>query len=256
MSSTWFDGSGPVALVTGAGRRVGLAIAETLAARGLDVVLHGRRGAELSAQAERVASAFGVRARATVCDLADAGATERWADELLAGLPRLDVLVHNASVYQRSPLEAVDGADAATQLMINAVSPLILSARLAPMLSRSGLACGGAIVALADIHAMGRPRRDHTAYAMSKAALVEMVRGLAVDLGPRVRVNAVAPGVVAWPESGPETDEAMQARYLSRVPMGRAGTPQDAASAVAWLALDAAYITGEVIRVDGGRWLT
>ncbi len=256
MDWSRFDGARPVALVTGAGRRVGLAIAERLAARGLDVVLHGRREGELSARADRVAASFGVRARAAVCDLTDAAATERWASELLAVLPRLDVLVHNASVYERSPIEAVNAAGAALQLMINAVSPLVLSARLAPMLSRGGLAGGGAIVALADIHAMGRPRRDHAAYAMSKAALIEMVRSLAVDLAPRVRVNAVAPGVVAWPEHGPEADEAMQARYLSRVPMGRAGTPDDAAAAVAWLALDAAYITGEVLRVDGGRWLS
>jgi pteridine reductase len=110
-------------------------------------------------------------------------------------------------------------------------------------------------VCMTDIHAMGRPRRDHAAYAMSKAALAQMVDSLARDLAPRVRVNAVAPGVVAWPEDGAEADAAMQARYLSRVPLGRAGTPGDASGAVAWLALDAAYVTGQTIRVDGGRWL-
>ena len=91
--------------------------------------------------------------------------------------------------------------------------------------------------------------------AMSKAALAEMVRTLAVAFAPKVRVNAVAPGVVAWPESGYESDEAAQRVYLSRVPMGRAGTPEDAAEAVRWLALDAAYTTGHTLRIDGGRSL-
>jgi pteridine reductase len=90
---------------------------------------------------------------------------------------------------------------------------------------------------------------------MSKAALEEMVRSLARDLAPNVRVNGVAPGVVAWPDSGHESEASEQARYLKRVPLGRAGEPEDAAKAVVWLALDATYVTGDVIRVDGGRWL-
>jgi pteridine reductase len=108
---------------------------------------------------------------------------------------------------------------------------------------------------MVDMHALGRPRMGMSAYAMSKAALVEMVRSLARELAPAVRVNGVAPGVVAWPESGYEADRAMQQRYLERVPMKRAGTPEDAAGAVRWLALEAPYVTGEIIRVDGGRWL-
>ena len=90
---------------------------------------------------------------------------------------------------------------------------------------------------------------------MSKAALVEMVRTLAIELAPEVRVNGVAPGVVAWPEEGYESDADAQRRYLKRVPMKRAGTPEDAAEAVRWLALEARYTTGEIVRVDGGRAL-
>jgi pteridine reductase len=103
---------------------------------------------------------------------------------------------------------------------------------------------------------MGRPRKDFAAYAMSKAALVEMVHCLARDLAPQVRVNAIAPGVIAWPEAGYESDPIDQAKYVRRIPLGRAGTPEDAAKVVRWLAFEATYITGEVIRVDGGRWLT
>jgi pteridine reductase len=131
----------------------------------------------------------------------------------------------------------------------------MLSARLSPLFERSLLPGGAAVVAMCDIHAMGRPRRDFAAYSMSKAALEEMVRSLARDLAPSVRVNGVAPGVVAWPDSGIESESAEQSRYLRRVPLARAGEPEDAAKAVVWLALDATYITGDIIRVDGGRWL-
>jgi pteridine reductase len=108
---------------------------------------------------------------------------------------------------------------------------------------------------MCDIHAGDRPRRNFVAYNMSKAALEQMVRTLALDLAPKVRVNAVAPGAVAFPESGYESDPAMQERYLRRVPLQRVGTVDEAAEAVRWLALDATYTTGLVVRVDGGRWL-
>jgi pteridine reductase len=108
---------------------------------------------------------------------------------------------------------------------------------------------------MCDIHASERPRKNFAAYSMSKAALEQMVRVLALELAPKVRVNGVAPGVVAFPDSGAESDPEMQARYLKRVPLARSGTPEEAAEAVRWLALDATYTTGEVVRVDGGRWL-
>jgi len=128
-------------------------------------------------------------------------------------------------------------------------------AALAPMLGASKLQGGGAVVAMADMHAMGRPRKDFPAYGMSKAALIDLVRTLARALAPDVRTNAVAPGVVAWPEEGYESDQAAQQAYLRRVPLHRAGTPEDAAKLVAALALDHTYVNGEVIRLDGGRWL-
>ncbi len=114
---------------------------------------------------------------------------------------------------------------------------------------------GGAVVAMGDIHAMGLPRSSFAPYAMSKAALVEMVRSLARELAPRVRVNGVAPGVVAWPEQGYESDESAQAAYRRGVPPAGAGTPQAAAAAVAWLPLEGTYVTGQILRLDGGRSL-
>ncbi len=169
--------------------------------------------------------------------------------------PRWDVLVHNASVYEPSPLADVTAQRVLHDYTVNALAPLLLTRALAPALARSTLPGGGAVVAMADIHAMGRPRKDFASYSMSKAALVEMVRSLSRDLAPGVRVNAIAPGVVAWPEEGHESDDAAQRAYVKRVPLGRAGTPEDAAKAVRWLALEASYVTGEVVRIDGGRWL-
>jgi pteridine reductase len=248
------NGTRPVALVTGAGRRVGRAITLELARRGCDVVVHYCTSLEEAESCATAARDLGVCAMIMRTDLGSEVEVESLA-KACRGLPRLDVLIHNASRYGPSPIAAISTQATLTDYRVNALAPLILSARLADRLASSSLPGGGSIVCMTDIHAMGRPRRDHAAYAMSKAALAQMVESLARDLAPNVRVNAVAPGVVVWPEGGPDADGAMQERYLSRVPLGRAGTPIDAAGAVVWLALDATYVTGQTIRIDGGRWL-
>jgi pteridine reductase len=242
-------------MVTGAARRVGLVIARTLARAGLDLVLTYHHSEPEASAAARDLASLGAKVRLEQLDLADLAAVEALGGRLARELPRLDVLVHNASVYGPSPLSSLSADDLLKNYRVNAASPLLLSAALAPLLSRSSLPGGGCIVAMCDIHAMGRPRRDHAAYSMSKAALAEMVRTLARDLAPSVRVCGVAPGVIAFPEHGPESDPALQRKYLSRVPLARSGTPEDAAEVVRWLALDAHYITGEIVRLDGGRWL-
>ncbi|MBL9032981.1 MAG: SDR family oxidoreductase [Phycisphaerae bacterium] len=245
----------PVALVTGGVRRVGLAIARALARSGSDLILTFRTNADEARAAATEIERLGGRASVERLDLDDLGAVEAFGARLAADLPRFDVLVHNASVYAPTPLATLDAAAMLSHFRINAAAPLLLTRHLAPRLRESSRPGGGAVVAIADMHALGRPRLGHAAYSMSKAALVEMVRVLARELAPRVRVNAVAPGVVAFPDSGPESSAEFQERYLARVPLARAGTPGDAAEAVRWLALDAPYVTGEVIRVDGGRWL-
>ncbi len=246
----------PVVLVTGGARRVGAAICRTFARNGFDVVITFNRSRD---DAETLAGSLrdlGVAAVSAPLDLADSHAVKHIADHMARDLPRLDVLVHNASSYDPSPIDSFDADDALRQQTINAISPAVLSTRLAGLLNHSTLPAGGAIVAMCDIHALGRPRRGYLAYAMSKAALAEMVRSLARDLAPNVRVNGVAPGVVAFPDTGPDSDPEMQRRYLSRIPLGRAGTPDDAAEMVRWLALETRYTTGEIVRLDGGRWLT
>jgi pteridine reductase len=245
----------PVAVITGGARRVGLAIAHELAAAGCDLVVmykSSRREAEEAAGALRGAGA-GVRLEQV--DLEDLAEAEALGARLAKELPRVDVLVHNASIYGPTPLATVSAADLLRHYNINTASHVLLTARLAERLKESPLEGGGAIVAMCDIHAMGRPRKDFLAYSMSKAALVEMVRTLARELAPRVRVNGVAPGVVAFAEEGPDADPEVQRAYLSRVPLKRSGTPEDAAKVVRWLALEATYVTGEIVRLDGGRWL-
>lgn len=245
----------PMALVTGGARRVGRAICLALAEAGCDVALTYRTSDEDARALERDLRARGAEARSLELDLSDLALVQRAAASLASELPRLDIVVHNASMYAPSPLETLDAEDLLANYRVNAAAPLLLTRGVLPLLSGSALPGGGAVVCLCDIHAMGRPRRGFYAYAMAKAALVEMVRGLALELAPRVRVNGVAPGVVAFPERGFESDPEMQARYLARVPLGRSGTPEEAAGVVKWLAMEATYVTGEIIRLDGGRWL-
>lgn len=240
----------PLALVTGGAKRVGRAICAELTRAGCDVILTYHTSED---DAQRAARELG--ARVLRLDLSDLDEILRVGERLARSVGCVDVLVHNASVYAPTPLATLSPDDALRHYRINALGPALLTRTLSERLKASKMPGGGAVVAMADMHAMGRPRKDFLAYSMSKAALIEMVRTLARDLAPSVRVNAIAPGVVAWPEEGYESDRAAQEAYLKRVPLGRAGTPEDAAKAVRWLALDAAYITGEVIRLDGGRWL-
>lgn len=243
------------ALVTGGSRRVGRAIALSLGRAGCDVTITYNRSSAEAARVVGELNAMGVRGAALQLSLDDTASVDARVDRLAGSFSRLDVLVHNASTYELSPLAELDAGRVARDYAVNALGPLLLSARLAPLLSASALAGGGAIVALCDVHALGRPRRKFASYSMSKAALVEMVRTLARELAPRVRVNGIAPGVVAWPESGRESTGEERAAYLSRVPLGRAGTAEEASEVCRWLALDAHYVTGEIVRVDGGRWL-
>lgn len=245
----------PVAIVTGGARRVGAEICRTLARSGCDVLVTYNHSVDEAQALREELQALGVAAGCVQLRLESESGIEAFVDFVKQFLPRLDALVHNASRYVPTPLASLTAEELLLHMQINAMAPALLSASLAPMLAQSSMPAGGAIVALCDIHAMGRPRKDFLGYSMSKAALAEMVQTLAKNLAPQVRVNGVAPGVVAFPEAGYESDPEMQERYLSRVPLGRSGTPGDAAEVARWLIFDAGYITGEIIRLDGGRWL-
>jgi pteridine reductase len=250
------DGARPVVLITGGAKRVGRATAMAFAQAGCDVVITYNSSRDEAHETAAEIRRSGAKVLCQQLDLLDIEAVELFADRVLTATPRLDYLVHNASVYTPTPLTDVSAEEADQQFRVHALSPLILSARLAPMLAQSEAPGGGALVALLDVHLHGHPRKDFIAYAMSKAALTEMVYCLARELAPRVRVNGVAPGVVAWPENDMDDDPAAKEKYIRRIPLGRPGTPEDAAEAVRWLAMSAHYTTGQIINVDGGRRLT
>jgi pteridine reductase len=224
-----------VALVTGAGIRVGRAIAEELADAGWRVAAHYQR--------HRPSRRF-VSFQA---DLREPGGPAELASAFRAKLDRLDLLVNNAGVFAAAPLDETDAAFFDSQMTLNARAPLLLTRALAPLLARAR----GSVVNIADIGGGLVAWRGFSAYAASKAALVRITQCLALELAPKVRVNAVAPGAVLWPDGFPAADRRDLTR---RIPLQRAGTPGDVAQAVRYLA-EAAYVTGAVLPVDGGRHL-
>ena len=242
--------SAPVALITGAAKRVGARIARRLHAAGYDLALHHRNSAQ--AMATLIAELEAIRPRSTLvlqAELADDAAPARLVGETLARFGRLDALVNNASAFQPTPLGSATPAQWDTLFAANARAPFFLSQAAAPALRTSQ----GAIVNLADIYGE-HPLKQHTIYCMAKAALIMLTQSLAKELGPEVRVNAVAPGAVLWPEEGKAEQE--KAAMLASTALKRAGDPDDVAEAVRWLLQDARYTTGQVIRVDGGRSLS
>ncbi len=244
----------PVALVTGAARRIGAVIARTLHAAGYDLVLHCHRSrGELDALAGQLDAS---RAASTLVLQADLLEFDRLPELIARGIGRfgrLDALVNNASSFFPTPLGTATPTQWDALFGANARAPFFLAQAAAPHLR----ATQGAIVNLADIHAE-RPLRDHAIYGMSKAALVHMTRALALELAPQVRVNAIAPGAILWPDADAQVagkSEDAKAAMLARTPLGRTGTPEEVAEAVRWLLRDARYTTGQLLRVDGGRML-
>ncbi len=225
-----------VALVTGAGVRVGNAVARYLARNGFTVAAHYRahrpRGFAAVLQA----------------DLALPDGPARLAAEFGARFSRLDLLVNNAAAFEGLPVEETDAAAFDAQMHLNARAPLLLTKALLPLLRRSR----GSVVNIADVGGGLVAWRGFAVYSASKAALVRLTESLALELAPDVRVNAVAPGTVLWPEAYPAR---LRRRLVERIPLGREGTPDDVARAVLFLA-DAPFITGAVLPVDGGRHLS
>lgn len=237
-----------VALVTGAARRIGAAIARRLHAEGFDLALHYRHSqADMQAlQAELEALRPG-SALALQADLAAFDRLPELVARTVGHFGRLDLLVNNASSFYPTPIGQATPAQWDDLFASNARAPFFLAQAAAPHLK----AARGAIVNLVDIHG-DQPLAGHALYGMAKAALRMLTKGLALDLAPEVRVNAIAPGAILWPDSGKSAQA--QAALLARVPLGRTGDPGDIAAAVAWLAsADAGYVTGQVLRVDGGR---
>jgi pteridine reductase len=237
----------PVALVTGTARRIGASIARTLHAAGYDLALHCHRSRrELDGLIDGFERARPKSTLALEADLSDIAALAPMIAATHEYFGRLDALVNNAATFVPTPLDKANARDWDALFAVNARAPFFLAQAAAPHLA----ARSGAIVNLLDIYAE-TPLRDHAIYCMSKAALAMMTKALARDLAPRVRVNGIAPGAILWPDGG--KSEADRRRLIEQTPLGRIGTPEDIGSAVLWLIRDAPFVTGEIVRIDGGR---
>lgn len=228
------------AIVTGGARRVGRALVQMLADEGFTVVYttRGRAGGAVSRRPN---------VRAVTLDFEDpeaaAGVLASLVRDQLGG--RLDVLVHNASAYEPGELSALTLQQLRSMHRVHVEAPVLITQALAAPLRKSR----GRVITMLDI-TTERPMPSYLAYCASKAALANATLSLARALAPEVTVNGIAPGVVEWPEDLPEAERR---KYLSRVPLRRAGTPRDVAALVRFLVTEGAYVTGQVIRLDGGR---
>jgi pteridine reductase len=238
---------GKTALVTGAARRIGAAIARRLHAAGANVVLH-YRGAETEAaaletelNAARAGSALKVKA-----DLLAPIAPKALVSASLQRFGRLDLLVNNASMFYPTAVGSIETGHWEELMGSNLRAPLFIAQQAAPELAKRG----GAIVNIADIHAE-RPLQGYLVYSVAKAGLAALTRALALELAPGVRVNAIAPGAIAWPEDG-QFEPRERERILATTPLARLGAPEEIARAVHFLAT-APFVTGQVLAVDGGR---
>jgi pteridine reductase len=239
----------PVALVTGGAKRVGRAIVEELGRAGFDIVFTYLSSEPQAKELETTLRAIGRRCEAIRANLTDpSSALDSISGAVVAQFGRLDVLVNSASLYEPSDLKQVTLQQMRRLNAIHLESPLMLARAFAPLLRRQR----GHIVNMVDLLAE-RPWPQYLGYCVSKAALWSLTLGLARELAPEVTVNGIAPGVVDWPDDYPESERE---KYLKRVPLSRPGTPQDVARLVHFLCTSGSYITGQIIRLDGGRSLT
>lgn len=240
---------GKTVLVTGGAKRVGAAICRMLQRHGAELMIHYRSSAR---EAEALAAELNRRrpgsAALAQADLLDAAALSRLVSETVQRFGKLDVLINNASSFFPTALGEITEQHWADLMGTNLKAPLFLSQAAAPVLRASY----GCIVNIADIHAE-RPMKSYVVYSIAKAGLVALTKSLAHELGPKVRVNAVAPGPILWPEDDLAFDEAERRRIIEHTALKRTGQPDDIARAVRFLVADAPFVTGEILVVDGGR---
>ena len=238
---------GKRALVTGGAKRLGAAIARRLHAAGASVLIHYRDSEAEAAKLEAELNALRPKSAAKVkAELLAPIAPRALVSAALDAFGGLDVLVNNASSFFPVPLGDIESSHWEELIGSNLRAPLFIAQQAAPELAKGG----GAIVNVVDIHAE-RPLKGYPVYSVAKAGLAALTRSLALELAPRVRVNGVSPGAIAWPDDG-QFDPAERSRILATTPLARTGTPEDIAQAVHFLAT-APYVTGQILAVDGGR---
>jgi len=241
--------AGQTILVTGGARRVGAAIARRLQTAGANIALHYRSSrVEAAALADALNGERAGSAAVFAADLLDIAALNAMVSGVKAHFGRLDALVNNASSFFPTPLGQIDETAWNDLVGSNFKAPLFLAQAAAPFLNDRG----GAIVNITDIHAE-RPLPGYPLYSAAKGALLTLTRALAIELGPRVRVNAVAPGAILWPEDGQLGAGEARRDIIEHTLLKREGAPEDIAGAVHFLLAEATYMTGQVLNIDGGR---
>jgi pteridine reductase len=247
-----FDPASKVVLITGGAKRVGAAITRELHRQGASILLHYHTSASeasaLQAELNQVRANSVVVAQANLLDTA---ALLPLVDTALQQFGRLDALVNNASSYYPTQLGQINTAQWEELMGSNLKAPLFLSQAAADALRASQ----GCIINITDMH-IERPKKHYIVYSAAKAGLVSLTKSLALELAPEVRVNAVAPGPVLWPDGNQEFDEVYRQQVVNQTLLKRTGEPADIAKAVKFLIYDAPFITGHVLAVDGGRNLS
>ncbi len=240
---------GKVVLITGGAKRVGASICRRLHREGANLVIHYRSSAaEAAALCDELNR---LRPDSAALAQADLHQVEHLAELVSAAVSRfgrLDVLINNASSFYPTAVGEIGEQDWHDLIGTNLKAPLFLAQAAAMPLRHSH----GCIVNIADIHAE-RPMKSYVVYSIAKAGLVALTKSLAHELGPEVRVNAVAPGPILWPEADASFDEQERRRIVAHTLLKREGSPDDIARAVSFLIKDAPYVTGTVLPVDGGR---
>ncbi|GAB4266075.1 MAG: pteridine reductase [Methylomicrobium sp.] len=236
-------------LITGGAKRIGAACARLLHDRGWNVLLHyrssERNAVELCEELNDIRVESALRFKADLSCMSELVALADYAKSAWGGV---DALVNNASSFYPTGIGDVTEAQWEDLLGSNLKAPFFLTQTLSPILKER---CGG-VVNITDIHAE-RGLKGYPVYSIAKAGLVAMTRVMAKELGPDVRVNAVSPGAILWPEQ--EMSDSDKREIVDRIALKRSGAPEDIARAVRFLLEDAGYITGQVLSVDGGRTL-
>ncbi len=239
----------PAILITGAARRVGAAIARALHAAGANVIVHCNHSrTEADALAQELNTIRAKSAAVIQGNLLAFNALKGMINQAASVFDRLDGLVNNASAFYATPIGKIEEDQWSELIDANLKAPLFLSQAAAPYLRQTQ----GSIINIVDIHAE-RPLKNFLIYTVAKAGLAGLTRALAIELAPEVRVNGVSPGAILWPDSGNDYPSVEQARIIEQTPLKRIGTPEDIAGAVKYLSLDAPYVTGQILAVDGGR---
>ncbi|MDO6747471.1 pteridine reductase [Gilvimarinus sp. 1_MG-2023] len=241
----------PVALITGGARRIGAAIARKLHCEGWQLIIHCRQSQqEASALAAELNTERADSVRILSGDLCNQAELLTLAEQALDCFGSLNALINNASSFYPTPVGEASEADWDNLIGSNLKAPFFLSQKLALALASSE----GCIINIADIHAE-RPLKGHSIYCIAKAGNVMLTKTLARELAPKIRVNGIAPGAIAWPEDAAALSESKQQSILNKIALERSGEPKDIARTVHFLLTDAPYITGQIIAVDGGRTL-